>query len=188
MHFTMTDRTQFIVKAAERMFSRYGYAKTTMSDIASEAGVARQTVYNTFANKEEVLRAVVLAIGESTLAKVQSAWTTTGDLSERLKLFQDFGPVAWFEAVKAAPDSAALIEGLNSAASDHVVAMQEASLEMLLGAIAADGEATPRVPVEDIVEFFYTGSLNAKHGAADVTVLRRRLDTIREATLALLGR
>ena len=55
----MNSRTQNILEAAQIVFARYGVSKTTMSDIAREAGVARQTVYNAFATKNEVLREVV---------------------------------------------------------------------------------------------------------------------------------
>ncbi|MEO1554752.1 MAG: helix-turn-helix domain-containing protein, partial [Pseudomonadota bacterium] len=68
----MDAKTEHIVRAGWAMFARYGYAKTTMSDIATEAGVARQTVYNAFASKEDILRAVVRVAGEESLTSVQA--------------------------------------------------------------------------------------------------------------------
>lgn len=47
-----------MVEAAYRLMSTRGYIETTMADIATEAGVAVQTVYFTFHNKPAVLRAV----------------------------------------------------------------------------------------------------------------------------------
>jgi len=38
---------------------RFGYRKTTLDDVAAEAGVSRATVYNYFANKEEVFRDII---------------------------------------------------------------------------------------------------------------------------------
>src|SRR5258708_16223048 len=48
---------QRMVEAAYRLMSTHGYAQTTMAAIASEAGVAVQTLYFTFHNKPAVMRA-----------------------------------------------------------------------------------------------------------------------------------
>jgi TetR/AcrR family transcriptional regulator, regulator of autoinduction and epiphytic fitness len=50
-----------IVEAAARLFSRHGYAATSMNAIAVEAGVAVQTVYATMRTKREILEAVIQA-------------------------------------------------------------------------------------------------------------------------------
>jgi AcrR family transcriptional regulator len=48
-----------MVEAAYRLMSTRGYMETPMADIATEAGVAVQTVYFTFHTKPAVLRAVI---------------------------------------------------------------------------------------------------------------------------------
>ena len=45
-----------ILKAAEQLFERHGYAATTNAAIAREAGVALKTVYVAFETKAGVLR------------------------------------------------------------------------------------------------------------------------------------
>src|ERR1700687_4788535 len=45
-----------MVEAAYRLMSTRGYMRTTMAEIAAEAGVAVQTVYFTFHNKPAVMR------------------------------------------------------------------------------------------------------------------------------------
>ena len=47
-----------ILEAAQQLFERDGYAATTMSAIAAEAGVALKTVYVAFETKSGVLRAL----------------------------------------------------------------------------------------------------------------------------------
>ncbi len=47
-----------ILKAAQRLFVEQGYAATTMSAIAAEAGVALKTVYVAFETKSGVVRAL----------------------------------------------------------------------------------------------------------------------------------
>jgi AcrR family transcriptional regulator len=55
-----------ILKAAHRRFLDAGYAATTMSAIAGDAGVSVETVYKAFANKAGLLKAVfdVAVVGD----------------------------------------------------------------------------------------------------------------------------
>jgi len=59
-----TEARGRLVDAARRCFERFGFEKTTLSDVAAEAGVTRRTVYRYFDNTDELLRAAVaLAAG-----------------------------------------------------------------------------------------------------------------------------
>jgi TetR/AcrR family acrAB operon transcriptional repressor len=50
-----SDKTQnLILTAAAEVIIRLGYAKTTMSDIADEAGLSRRTIYLYFKGKDEL--------------------------------------------------------------------------------------------------------------------------------------
>lgn len=53
------EREQQILAAAAAVIMHLGYDKTTMSDIADEAGVSRGTVYFYFKSKEELFEALV---------------------------------------------------------------------------------------------------------------------------------
>lgn len=53
-------RADQILDAALLHFGKYGYAKTTIGDIAKSAGVATGTVYLYYKSKDEVLRACAL--------------------------------------------------------------------------------------------------------------------------------
>lgn len=50
-----------IVEAATACIDRFGLAKTSLSDVAAEAGVTRQTVYRYFPSLADILSAVALA-------------------------------------------------------------------------------------------------------------------------------
>ena len=63
----MTEKNSQILDAAQSVFARYGVSKTTMNDIAREAGIARQTLYNKYPGKSEVLRACVRQYGDTCL-------------------------------------------------------------------------------------------------------------------------
>lgn len=53
------DKKQIILDIAARVFSRYGYNKTSLDEIAAEAQIAKGTVYYYFSSKEELFMNVV---------------------------------------------------------------------------------------------------------------------------------
>ncbi|MCF8601976.1 TetR/AcrR family transcriptional regulator [Gordonia sp. HY442] len=48
-----------IITAAEKVFAKYGPAKTTMDDIGREAGVSRPTVYRYFDGRDALISALI---------------------------------------------------------------------------------------------------------------------------------
>ena len=185
----MDARQTEIVQAAWAMFARYGYAKTTMSDIARHAGVARQTVYNAFESKEDILRAVVRLAGEQSLAAVLAAWVDEGSLERKIAAFQELGPLSWYEAMLSTPDWAEVMDGLHKEAVRELAGMETQWRRELVGMLreAQVPGGRDAASLEDIAEFLYATSKNAKYGAEDAAHMKRRLATIRAATLALLG-
>src|SRR5260370_38987724 len=49
------DKPQQIIDAAVRVFARYGFYNSRVSDIAREAGIASGTIYLYFKTKDEIL-------------------------------------------------------------------------------------------------------------------------------------
>ncbi|WP_181774125.1 TetR/AcrR family transcriptional regulator [Amycolatopsis pittospori] len=58
---TEDEARRRIVEAATACIDRVGLAKTSLSDVAAEVGVTRQTVYRYFPRLADILRAVALA-------------------------------------------------------------------------------------------------------------------------------
>jgi AcrR family transcriptional regulator len=48
-----------IIMAATRLFTEQGYARTSVTDIAREAGVAVQTIYSSLGSKAQIITAMV---------------------------------------------------------------------------------------------------------------------------------
>lgn len=184
----MSEKAEDIIHAARAMFSRYGYSKTTMGDIAHQAGVARQTVYNAFPGKDEILRAVVRLTGEETRRAVHADWDTSDSLDEMLGSFCKHGPVAWYEVMRTAPDWAELMDGVHKAASAEIETLNNQWRSDLKAALVNKDVKSNQdgLTLDDVIDFFYSASANAKHGAETVDVLKKRLLAIRAATLALL--
>ena len=59
----MVDKDQYrkkIVITSGQIFSRYGFKKTTMDEIAKELKMGKSSVYYYFKSKEDIFEAVVL--------------------------------------------------------------------------------------------------------------------------------
>jgi AcrR family transcriptional regulator len=56
---TVDDPRDRVLAAAERCIQRYGIRKTTMEDIAREAGMSRPSVYRYFADRDDLLVALI---------------------------------------------------------------------------------------------------------------------------------
>jgi len=73
-----------LMDAAEACFDKYGIAKTTMDDIAKEAGVSRPTVYRHFSDRDTLILAVVLRRSRQLIDRAQKAIRKHPTFEERL--------------------------------------------------------------------------------------------------------
>jgi AcrR family transcriptional regulator len=71
-----------IVEAATACIDRFGLAKTSLSDVAAEAGVTRQTVYRYFPSLADILRAVAMAGVEEFAGRMERHLATFGSAAE----------------------------------------------------------------------------------------------------------
>lgn len=56
MSMTAESREREILESARKFFFRYGFKKTSMEEIAEDAGIAKGSLYNYFRNKEALFR------------------------------------------------------------------------------------------------------------------------------------
>jgi AcrR family transcriptional regulator len=68
---SMDERRAHILRAAIAVMSAQGYPRTTIKQIAREAGIADGTIYNYFRNKEAILIAIIQQITEAEMRDLQ---------------------------------------------------------------------------------------------------------------------
>lgn len=81
----MTTTRDRILDAAERLLARFGYKKTTMEDIAREAGLAKRTLYLHAASKEVVALATIDRIVDRLTSQLREVAETADPPEERLR-------------------------------------------------------------------------------------------------------
>jgi AcrR family transcriptional regulator len=82
MSETTRDR---ILDAAERLLARLGYRKTTMDDLAVEAGLSKRTIYLHFPSKEEAMLSTIDRIVDRLLARLGDAARAGVDAGARIR-------------------------------------------------------------------------------------------------------
>ena len=75
-----------IVEAASRLFLERGFGSVSMDELAEAAGVARRTLYNQFASKEEIFREMLLKVSGQLEDAFPPGVETQGDVEEVLRL------------------------------------------------------------------------------------------------------
>ena len=73
-----------ILEAAKSCFLRFGYGKTSLDDIAKQAGLSRPLLYRKFANKEAIFSAVYDAVFLAQFDKAVPIATGPGKKRDRL--------------------------------------------------------------------------------------------------------
>ncbi len=83
------QREQEIKEAALKIFSSKGYHRTTMAEIAMEAGYGKGTIYWYWKSKEELYFALISDLHNEILALVDEAGTSEGPALAKIKALAD---------------------------------------------------------------------------------------------------
>ena len=73
------DTRDSILDAMDALMARYGYRKTTMDDLAREAGISKRTIYLYFPSKEEVALSSIGRVVETAQARMKQIALDGGD-------------------------------------------------------------------------------------------------------------
>ncbi len=82
-HF-VDDKRGIILESALTVFITYGFKKTSMDDIAKQAGVSRPALYQLFKNKTDIFRALSRDLMENSVNKASRAFEEPGSIREQL--------------------------------------------------------------------------------------------------------
>ncbi len=84
---TADETRNRILKEAEQLFRHYGYAKTTVADIAEACGMSSANVYRFFASKSHINEAICDRIISDLEARLHKIVIAEAPASERLSRF-----------------------------------------------------------------------------------------------------
>src|SRR5437016_4928277 len=173
-----------IVEAAQEHFSRYGYEKTTVSDLAKAIGFAKGYIYKFFDSKQAIGEAICSKTLSAIIAAVEQvvagASTPTEKFRRMFKTLTATGASLFFNDRKLHDIAAhAAGEGWPSAR-----AYAERIRQMLTDMVRegrATGEFERKTPLDETVHAIYL----VVHPYANPLLLQHNLDLIEEAPAQL---
>jgi len=181
-----------IVLAGLRLFTQYGYRKTSIDDIARAAQVAKRTVYLHFENKAAVFLAILQYLGDQVRQRCAAAERAGGTAVDRLTGLLDAYFGMGFELFSKSEHMPELEETFSKLARSRIGDLNteyQERLAMFLRSLEKTGEIgrPPQgLTVEEIVSILVQAAEGAKHNAkvqGDRQALHQHLRKL--ATLAI---
>jgi AcrR family transcriptional regulator len=158
-----------IVLAALELFTRYGYRKTSIDDIAQAAHVAKRTVYLHFENKAAVFLAILEYLGDQVQQRCLAAERVAGTPMDQLTVLLDAYFGIGFELFSKSEHMPELEETFSKLARARICdlnAQYENRLARFLRGLEKAGETggPPRgLTVEQIVHILMRAADGIKH-------------------------
>ncbi len=131
---------QRILDAALVLFGRHGYRRTSMADVAGQAGVSRASLYLYFADKNALFGSLAASVVDWALEAAAQAWHTPATLAENLQAAVLTKDLPLYRLLHASPHGAELL-GVDGPATAEHAARLEAGFVAQLGERAAALEA-----------------------------------------------
>jgi len=185
----MKEREEKIIEAAIQLFMRYGVKRTSMNDIAEEAGIARQTLYNAFSNKDAVLQATIRLLADRAIAGIEAGLKNTNDLGDQLDVVFKHIAVAPFDLLDASPNSEDIVAGFNASSQSELAAAAERNkavisriMEPYTSEIKKSG-----LTLDQFADFVERSASAAKYNAGNRKHLLSLLAALKIAALKLVG-
>ena len=146
------DARERILAAAERCIDLHGIRKTTMDDIASEAGLSRPSVYRYFADRDDLLIELISRHARALVDRTHKSISRQGSLPdqivESLLCTADHGRRDAMTRYSIDPDGTSLGQEMIASGTSEMIRAE--IWDPLLDAALANSELPPGLPRSDI--------------------------------------
>ncbi len=109
MSVSSQDVNTRVLQAALTLFGRHGLQRTSMADVAAEAGIARATLYLRFRDKRALFEALADWLVATALSMAEAAWRPETGLAENLEATILAKDLPLYRLLHASPHGAALL-------------------------------------------------------------------------------
>jgi TetR/AcrR family transcriptional regulator, transcriptional repressor of aconitase len=162
-------RRRVILVAARDCFLKFGYAKTSLEDIAQRAAISRPLIYRKFKSKEEIFAAVVEDISETTYRAAEHALAKPGSKREKLmSVYKALLLDPWKELIVDAPMGAEFYETCSRVAPDIAERRMKMQLKYTQAVLGT----------REVSEVFMLAAAGLTQDLPSIKVLGRRLEVL----------
>jgi AcrR family transcriptional regulator len=180
---SIASRRSHVVAAAAEVFRRYGFARTTMGDIAVAADLSRPTLYAAFPDKPAIFEAVIAGLVDELLARIRSGNRRRAGLPAQLQYACDQWLTTGYEIISANPDASDLFDDRFPAVQAGNAAFEDLLVELLGPALQSSNLG---LSAHDLARMITSAMQGFKRRAATKAELDHLLDTCVRVTLAAL--
>ena len=169
-----------IIAAANEHFAHYGYAKTTVSDLARQIGFSKAYIYRFFESKQAIGEAIVGDCLDEILAKVREAVESGRDANDKLR---KFAKTVTSASIDVAFNDRKIYEVATHASSENWAPVQayverlQALLEDILKEGRESGQFERKTPIDETCRAIYYALLLF----IDPVFLQRSIDLLPDA-------
>lgn len=179
-----------IVDAAIQSFVRFGATKTSMADIGDAAGVSRQTLYDIFGNKDELIVASIEKVAAENINNAQSRIRRCKTLEGQLNAYFEETIVKSFALVQSSKDPEDLISGHNKAGKAALEESHSNHKELIRDMLApyeANIKSSGQT-VASLAHFLVTTTMGFKNAAKNKRDLNNLLSSLSSSILTITTR
>jgi AcrR family transcriptional regulator len=180
------SKEEYVLNAAREVFMRYGFKRTTMSDLAEAAQMSRPTLYLIFSSKEEVFRSLITQIFTELLREVREEVSRHDEVADQLTGAFEVWCVRPFEMIQESPDARDILES-GYAFATEITVQAFADYETILSDVLrplVDVQADHRLSVEQLAHILTTASQGFKESATSAIQLRQLITGLLTIVLA----
>jgi len=172
-----------IADFAWQQFCKYGLNKTTMSDIANGAGISRQSLYNRFQNKDELLRLVARLYFKKNLLRCNEALQNKSKLEDILDTLIQFFIIEVWKTVKSLPDGDDLEQSPHEIISEEVQVATNEKIALISDILSKylNYNAAKKETANDIAKYFCASASGIKSLAKDEAELLQLSKTLKSS-------
>jgi AcrR family transcriptional regulator len=134
-------KRQLIMDSAMAVVLRYGFQRTTMEDVAKEAGISRPALYLMFKNKTEIYRALAESVMGEALRRAGAALSAEGGIEARVFAAIKTGILDPTEFLMATAHGAELIDMKHDMAAEALQDWRAKKAAMIAAALDQSGAA-----------------------------------------------
>ncbi len=183
------EKTATVVAAAQLAFTKYGFKRVTMQDIADEAGMSRPALYLVFSNKEEIFRAVISDFSQKAMEEIRTTYPTLPTLEEQLTCALEVWTVRGYEWINTTAEAKEMVDCTHGFARDLVEKVYQDFDALILEIIASHQAELEKRGLDPatFVRLFCLVARSSKEHARDVDDLRLLLKGLVRMSLTNLG-
>lgn len=187
-----SDSAQRLLGAALTLFARHGFQRTSMADVAREAGIARATLYLRFADKRALFEALAESLVDEALAGAEAAWSPQAGFSDNIAATLLAKELGFFHLLNGTPHGAELLEVDADLTARHVARL-DAGFTALLArrgdlAARAGADLSAFGGAEGFAAFLATAGAGLKHEVRDEAAYRAAIARLARVAARAAGR